>query len=207
MLSASGSENLPTPLQNDDIQSICTCLHRTGNEKGALRKGSFVRIKGLEPPRPKASDPKSDVATNYTISANIRTGTAKAGCKTGFRRCVKRVLSFAKLPENERNRAGLSAKITGSVPVLCKDKESKRQAKQIRACPSRLLSVGKDNEKTFFSNGCRAILPIFGYFCKLFQSIMPYKLTLVLTPKQAADVKYYTAVSYTHLTLPTILRV
>lgn len=32
----------------------------------------------------------------------------------------------------------------------------------------------------------------FGYFCKLFQSIMPYKLTLVLTPKQAADVKYYT---------------
>ena len=128
MLSASGSENLPTPLQNDDIQSICTCLHRTGNEKGALRKGSFVRIKGLEPPRPKASDPKSDVATNYTISANIRTGTAKAGCKTGFRRCVKRVLSFAKLPENERNRAGLSAKITGSVPVLCKYKESKRQA-------------------------------------------------------------------------------
>ena len=143
--SASGSENLPIPLQNDDIQTICTCLHRTGNEKGALRKGSFVRIKGLEPPRPEASDPKSDVATNYTISANIRTGTAKAGCKTGFRRCVKRVLSFAKLPENERNRAGLSAKITGSVPVLCKDKESKRQAKQIRACPSRLLSVGKDN--------------------------------------------------------------
>ena len=32
-------------------------------------KGSFVRIKGLEPPRRKASDPKSDVATNYTISA------------------------------------------------------------------------------------------------------------------------------------------
>ena len=155
MLSASGSENLPTPLQNDDIQSICTCLHRTGNEKGALRKGSFVRIKGLEPPRPKASDPKSDVATNYTISARYvqryikihksQSGAAKAEWKTGFRRCVKRVLSFAKLPENERNRAGLSAKITGSVPVLCKDKESKRQAKQIRACPSRLLSVGKDN--------------------------------------------------------------
>jgi hypothetical protein len=41
---------------------------------------------------------------------------------------VKRVLSFAKLPENERNRAGLSVKIAGSVPVLCKDKESKRQA-------------------------------------------------------------------------------
>lgn len=39
------------------------------NKKGAFEKGSFVRIKGLEPPRRKASDPKSDVATNYTISA------------------------------------------------------------------------------------------------------------------------------------------
>ena len=120
------------------------------NKKGWIRKihpfeSCFVRIKGLEPPRPKASDPMSDVATNYTISANIRTGTAKAGSKTGFRRCVKRVLSFAKLPEDGRNRAGLSAKIAGSVPVLCKDKESKRQAKQIRACPSRFLSVGRDN--------------------------------------------------------------
>jgi len=47
MLSASGSENSPIPLQNDDIQTICTCLHRTDNEKGALRKGSFVRIKAL----------------------------------------------------------------------------------------------------------------------------------------------------------------
>ena len=28
-----------------------------------------MRIKGLEPPRREASDPKSDVATNYTISA------------------------------------------------------------------------------------------------------------------------------------------
>ena len=31
----------------------------------------FVRIKGLEPPRLSASDPKSDVATNYTISAGF----------------------------------------------------------------------------------------------------------------------------------------
>ena len=140
----------PLPVRGigrDLCKMVITSPPPTGRatKKGASEKGSFVRIKGLEPPRRKASDPKSDVATNYTISANIRTGTAKAGCKTGFRRCVKRVLSFAKLPENERNRAGLSAKITGSVPVLCKDKESKRQAKQIRACPSRLLSVGKDN--------------------------------------------------------------
>ena len=33
--------------------------------------GGFVRIKGLEPPRRKALDPKSNVATNYTISANL----------------------------------------------------------------------------------------------------------------------------------------
>ena len=81
MLSASGSENLPTPLQNDDIQSICTCLHRTGNEKGALRKGSFVRIKGLEPPRPEASDPKSDVATNYTYPQISEQELQKPGVK------------------------------------------------------------------------------------------------------------------------------
>ena len=172
MLSASGSENLPTPLQNDDIQSICTCLHRTGNEKGALRKGSFVRIKGLEPPRPEASDPKSDVATNYTISANIRTGTAKAGCKTGFRRCVKRVLSFAKLPENERNRAGLSAKITGSVPVLCKDKESKRQAQtnsELARAASYLLA--KITKKPFSrmdaGRFCRFLVTFANYFNRL----------------------------------------
>ncbi len=38
------------------------------------RRSWVVRIKGLEPPRRKASDPKSDVATNYTISANRKTG-------------------------------------------------------------------------------------------------------------------------------------
>ena len=171
MLSASGSENLPTPLQNDDIQSICTCLHRTGNEKGALRKGSFVRIKGLEPPRPKASDPKSDVATNYTISANIRTGTAKAGCKTGFRRCVKRVLSFAKLPENERNRAGLSAKITGSVPVLCKDKESKRQPNKFELARAASYLLAKITKKPFSrmdaGRFCRFLVTFANYFNRL----------------------------------------
>ena len=64
-----GSGSRPKSLQNDDIQSVFLFLRRTGNKKGASEKGSFVRIKGLEPPRRKASDPKSDVATNYTISA------------------------------------------------------------------------------------------------------------------------------------------
>ena len=44
-------------------------MHPGFHKKRSLEKGSFVRIKGLEPPRRKASDPKSDVATNYTISA------------------------------------------------------------------------------------------------------------------------------------------
>lgn len=33
------------------------------------RISGFVRLKGLEPPRREASDPKSDVATNYTTAA------------------------------------------------------------------------------------------------------------------------------------------
>lgn len=46
-------------------------MHPGFHKKRSLEKGSFVRIKGLEPPRRKASDPKSDVATNYTISAYL----------------------------------------------------------------------------------------------------------------------------------------
>ena len=42
-------------------------------QKRDTRKSvALVRIKGLEPPRLSASDPKSDVATNYTISAGSR---------------------------------------------------------------------------------------------------------------------------------------
>ena len=35
------------------------------------RISKIVRLKGLEPPRREASDPKSDVATNYTTAALI----------------------------------------------------------------------------------------------------------------------------------------
>ena len=39
-------------------------------KKATVKKTiAFVRTKGLEPPRLSASDPKSDVATNYTMSA------------------------------------------------------------------------------------------------------------------------------------------
>ena len=46
-------------------------LRSIRTEKRAVLRTAlfFVRIKGLEPPRLSASDPKSDVATNYTISA------------------------------------------------------------------------------------------------------------------------------------------
>ena len=43
----------------------------TVQKKEQLKLLFFVRIKGLEPPRLSASDPKSDVATNYTISAMV----------------------------------------------------------------------------------------------------------------------------------------
>ena len=49
--------------------------------KKATRNGSlFVRTKGLEPPRLSASDPKSDVATNYTMSAGSRTPVNQRVC-------------------------------------------------------------------------------------------------------------------------------
>ena len=50
----------------------CEALLREScyTQKRDTRKSvALVRIKGLEPPRLSASDPKSDVATNYTISA------------------------------------------------------------------------------------------------------------------------------------------
>ena len=62
---------------------------------------------------------------------------------------MKRVLSFAKLPENERNRAGLSAKITGSVPVLCKDKESKRKPNKFELARAASYHVGKITKNLF----------------------------------------------------------
>lgn len=109
-----------------------------------------MRIKGLEPPRPEASDPKSDVATNYTISANIRTGVAKTGSGTGFRRHAKHPLSFAKLTGRRTQLCGIVRKnrrigscplqgkgkqaashtnsnLPGPHPVRCKDSESPGQ--------------------------------------------------------------------------------
>ena len=47
LLSAFASGNRTNFLQNDDIQSIFFFLHRTGNKKRSLGKGSFVRIKVL----------------------------------------------------------------------------------------------------------------------------------------------------------------
>ena len=41
-------------------------------KKATAEWQSLVRIKGLEPPRLSAPDPKSGVATNYTISALVR---------------------------------------------------------------------------------------------------------------------------------------
>ena len=53
-------------------QSVRVPLSAQGTKKTSNSRCSFqnlVRTKGLEPPRLSASDPKSDVATNYTMSA------------------------------------------------------------------------------------------------------------------------------------------
>ncbi len=38
-----------------------------------LKMGMFVRMKGLEPPRPESLDPKSNAATNYATCACLFT--------------------------------------------------------------------------------------------------------------------------------------
>ena len=56
-----------------DHRQVCRGATRCASSFIRTKKATFarslVRIKGLEPPRLSASDPKSDVATNYTISA------------------------------------------------------------------------------------------------------------------------------------------
>ena len=47
-----------------------------------------VRLKGLEPPRLAASDPKSDVATNYTTAACVK----HVAHGQGFCNCVAKVV-------------------------------------------------------------------------------------------------------------------
>ena len=50
---------------------MALCRHKAQKKRAtfAARFKNLVRTKGLEPPRLSASDPKSDVATNYTMSA------------------------------------------------------------------------------------------------------------------------------------------
>ena len=60
-----------------------------------LKSVALVRIKGLEPPRLSASDPKSDVATNYTISAGSITLGNHRACSTFYHQAVQRYKTFA----------------------------------------------------------------------------------------------------------------
>ena len=143
---------------------------KDGFEKSIL-ESCFVRIKGLEPPRPEASDPKSDVATNYTISANIRTGTAKAGSKTGFRRCVKRVLSFAKLPEDRRNRAGLSARLPDRFLSFARIRKASDKPNKFELARAASYLSAKITKKPFSRMDarrfCRFLVTFANYFNRL----------------------------------------
>ena len=58
-------------------------------KKEPRRRLPGVRIKGLEPPRRKASDPKSDVATNYTISACCLISATCPPCTASPRHLVR----------------------------------------------------------------------------------------------------------------------
>ena len=51
------------------LKSLRPSVNEKSDRIFSVARVKFVRIKGLEPPRLSASDPKSDVATNYTISA------------------------------------------------------------------------------------------------------------------------------------------
>ncbi len=66
----SNNHSLPFPKGGLEGMSISLRSIRTKKEQ-SFELLFFVRIKGLEPPRLSAPDPKSDVATNYTISASF----------------------------------------------------------------------------------------------------------------------------------------
>ena len=62
-----------------------------------LRQSLFVRTKGLEPPRLSASDPKSDVATNYTMSAGSRTPVNQRVCSMFLSSSGAKVKTFCNI--------------------------------------------------------------------------------------------------------------
>ena len=55
-------------------------------KKATLNRSLFVRTKGLEHPRLSASDPKSDVATNYTMSAGSCSRFTPPVCRKALQR-------------------------------------------------------------------------------------------------------------------------
>ena len=70
-----------------------------------------VRLKGLEPPRLAASDPKSDVATNYTTAACVKS-VARG---QGFCNCVAKVVIISVVAKTARliiGRYGASSSST-----------------------------------------------------------------------------------------------
>ena len=58
---------------------------------------NLVRTKGLEPPRLSASDPKSDVATNYTMSAGSRTPVNQRVCSMFLSSSGAKVKTFCNI--------------------------------------------------------------------------------------------------------------
>ncbi len=59
----------PDNLKGDVLSGVQTVACREVRQPDGLL--TFVRMKGLEPPRLSAPDPKSGTATNYATSANF----------------------------------------------------------------------------------------------------------------------------------------
>ena len=88
VLSSFGRKGKP----RQDIYQTNSAPHIKREAGGLLIDGVdrllSVRLKGLEPPRLAASDPKSDVATNYTTAACVK----HVACGQVFCNCVAKVV-------------------------------------------------------------------------------------------------------------------
>ena len=72
------------PSRHSQCESLWTHKTKKDEQHSLFVLKNLVRTKGLEPPRLSASDPKSDVATNYTMSAWILANrNPQPGCFSG----------------------------------------------------------------------------------------------------------------------------
>ena len=79
-------------------RALCIKREAGGPLFGRVDRLLSVRLKGLEPPRLAASDPKSDVATNYTTAACVK----HVAHGQGFCNCVAKVVIISVVANTAR---------------------------------------------------------------------------------------------------------